>query len=331
MRVEYCLGALAPIGPAVLAVGVFDGVHSGHQRLLRETAALAREQAVRAVAVTFWPHPLAVLRPEKPLALLTPLTERLALLEALGLLDLTVVVPYTAELAAAGAEGLLDGLGAWCEPRTLLCEPEDAQEGEWAVALAALSAAAARRGLAVTRAAAWERDAAGTTLVSAAEIRALMDAGRVEDVTALLGRPYRLTGVVVTGDQRGRLLGFPTANLRLPAEQLLPARGVYAVRVALPGETEAQHAAVTNIGVRPTFGGELTLLVEVHLLDVALDLYGLPLRVDLIARLREERRFSGIEALKAQITLDAQQARERLAAGESGPPDGGVIRAVDRG
>lgn len=150
-----------------------------------------------------------------------------------------------------------------------------------------------------------------------AQVSALLAAGAVESATQLLGRPYTLRGIVARGDQRGRLLGFPTANLRLDPAQVIPANGVYAVRVGLEGEREPMRPGVANIGVRPTFGSDNARLVEVHLLDVARDLYDQPLQVAFIARLREERRFAGIDALKAQITADAIQARSMLAQGEN--------------
>jgi riboflavin kinase/FMN adenylyltransferase len=123
---------------------------------------------------------------------------------------------------------------------------------------------------------------------------------------------------VVTGEQRGRLLGFPTANLRCDTRKTLPASGVYAVRVRLPGEADAGHQAVCNIGVRPTFEGESHLVIEVHLLDGGMDLYGLHLEVAFVARLREERRFNGVDELRAQIAVDVEQSRELLTAGDGG-------------
>lgn len=311
MRIEYAFGAVAPVGDAVLTIGCFDGVHLGHRRLLERAAHLARERSARAVAVTFWPHPLAVLHPPEPLSLLSTLEEKLALLDGLDELDATVVMPFTPDLAARSPDEFLALLRAWSSPVALVEGPDFALGRERAGDLAFLRAAGQRSGFTVEVIEA--RD--GDERISSARIRRLVREGQVAEAARLLGRPFRLAGEVTVGDQRGRLLGFPTANLRPDARKVLPANGVYAVRVALPGERAATHPAVANIGVRPTVSSEPKLMIEVHLLDAAIDLYGLTLGVDLIERLREERRFDGLDALRAQIDRDARAARELLAHG----------------
>lgn len=320
MRVEYLLGARAPLGPSVLSIGVFDGVHRGHQRLIARTAELAARERARAVAVTFWPHPAAILRPDEAPPLLTTLDEKLALMAGLGALDTVVVMPFTPELSEYTPEAFLDLVAGFCEPRALVEGERFTLGHDRAGTVAYLGELGARRGFRVESE--DVRDAAGER-VSSSRIRALLREGRVDEAAALLGRLYTLGGEVVRGDQRGRLLGFPTANLRPDAGKALPANGVYAARARLPGEGAAQHAAVCNIGVRPTFGGEPRLLVEAHLLDAEIDLYGLPLALEFVARLREERRFEGIEALKAQIGADAARARALLAADEAVAGRGG--------
>jgi len=311
MRVAYDLGALAPLGPAALTIGVFDGVHRGHQRLLARAHELAASQGLRAVAVTFWPHPAAVLRPDAAPSLLTTLDERLAILRELDLLDAAVVIPFTPELAALPPDAFLDRVAAFCEPRVLVEGTDFALGHNRAGDVAFLTAAGAERGFTVETHVVEE----GGERISSSRIRALVRSGDVVGAATLLGRPYALAGDVAKGDQRGRLLGFPTANLRVDPRKALPANGVYAVRARLPGEATAAHPAVCNIGVRPTFGGEPRLLVEVHLLGMpaGLDLYDLPLAIELAARLREERRFNGVDELKAQIARDADQARALLA------------------
>jgi riboflavin kinase / FMN adenylyltransferase len=308
MRVEYDLGNTAPLGAAVLTIGFFDGVHRGHRRLIERVAELARAQSARAVVVTFWPHPVTVVRPEVSVSLLSTLEEKLDLLARLDLLDATVVMPFTPELAATDPEDFLARLDAFCRPLALVEGPDFAVGHNRAGDLAFLRAAGTRRGFTLETFEVRE----DSERVSSSRIRALVREGRIADVTRLLGRSYTLTGEVVEGDRRGRTLGFPTANLRLDARKILPANGVYAVRVRLPGERRADHAGVCNIGVRPTFGGEPRLHVEVYLLDVAIDLYGLTLAVEVVARLRDERRFTGIDALKAQIAADVEQARALL-------------------
>jgi len=314
MRVEYLQafkGTIQPLGPAVLTIGFFDGVHLGHQRLIARAAELAHARGAQAVAVTFWPSPLSVVRPDTTVQLLSTLDEKLALFASLGQLDAALVVPFDTETASLSPEAFLDLLASVCQPIALV-------EGtDFALGHKRLGTVEYLRGLGEARGFSVEsyevRD--GDERVSSTRIRGLLRAGTLTDATRLLGRAYTLIGEVVTGDQRGRLIGFPTANLRLPAVKTLPANGVYAVRVRLPGETKAGHAGVCNIGVRPTFGGEPRLMVEVHVLDGSMDLYGLPLAVEFVARLRDEQRFNGIEALKAQISADVEQARSLLAIG----------------
>lgn len=308
MRVYYDLGSLPPMGPAALTIGAFDGVHAGHRRLVARTAELAAEQGIRALAVTFWPHPASVLHPAYAPPLLASLERRLALLAEIGVLDAVVVQPFTPELVGLEPEAYLDRLQRWCEPRVFVEGPDFALGRDRAGTLAYLREAGTRRGFTVESALVE----VGGARISSSRIREALQEGRVEDAARLLGRPYALAGEVVEGDRRGRLLGFPTANLRVAANAALPANGVYAVRVRLPGESSALHPAVANLGIRPTFGGEPRRLLEVHLLGVAMDLYGVDLGVEWVTRLREERRFDGIDALKAQIGLDATRAADLL-------------------
>ena len=317
MRVYYDFGALPQMGPAVLTIGAFDGVHAGHRQLVARTAKLAAEHGARAVAITFWPHPAQVLRPEEALSLLSTLDEKLELLAGLNALDAVVVQPFTPELAQRDPESYLDAQRQWCEPRALVEGPDFALGHNRAGTVAYLRDAGARRGFAVETVA-FEDDG---VRVSSTRIRDLLREGHVDAAARLLARPYAVAGEVVEGDKRGRLLGFPTANLRTSEHHALPASGVYAVRVRLPGEREAAHPAVANLGVRPTFGGPARLLLEVHLLGVTMDLYGLTIGVEWIARLREERRFDGIDALKAQIALDAQRAASLLKDVDAGTED----------
>lgn len=313
MRVEYLLGmstGSVSLGPSALTIGAFDGVHLGHARLIERTAELARRQGMQAVAVTFWPHPLEVVRPEPSVELLAMLDERLDLFARTELLDTVVVVPFTQTLADSDAEAFLDMLVTFCEPRVLVEGADFALGKGRAGDIAFLQAAGERRGFAVET---LDVRHDGER-VSSTRIRSLVRDGNITDVTTLLGHPYIVYGEVVNGDHRGRLLGFPTANLRIDARKVLPGNGVYAVRVRLPGEQQATHPAVANIGVRPTFGGEPRLLVEVHLLDATFDLYGQRLDVEFVRRLRDERRFNGVAELIAQIATDAQQARDILGA-----------------
>jgi riboflavin kinase/FMN adenylyltransferase len=318
MRVVSRLADVTTREGAVLTIGFFDGVHRGHQQLAQRTAELARRQRARAVAVTFWPHPMAILQPEEPLSLLTTLEEKLALLEALDTLDLVVVIPFTPDLALQSPEAFLGSLRDRFDIRAMVEGPDFRFAHERQGTLDWLRHVGEAGGFSVESL----EVRSGGERISSTRIRRLIADGQVEAAAELLGASYRLVGTVVQGDQRGRLLGFPTANLRVDPVKLVPGHGVYAVRAMVAGEAPATRRAVANVGVRPTFGEGRTPLVEVHVLDATLDLYGQPLRTEWIARLREERRFEGLEALKAQIGADAAQVRNMLTEGGGATEDG---------
>jgi riboflavin kinase / FMN adenylyltransferase len=311
MQIFSQLSEVASRPPAVVTVGFFDGVHRGHQQRVRRTAELAERQDARPALVTCWPHPLAVSQPTQPLSLLTTLDEKVEALRALAAVEVAVVVPSTPELARLSPDECLAALLDRFDVRGLVVGPDLTLGYDRAGAVAWLRNAGAANGFVVEVVAV---DAGGTR-ISSARIRECVAAGRVDEAADLLGRRYSLAGTVVQGDQRGRLLGFPTANLWVDPVKLLPGNGVYAVWVRLAGDEQARRAGVANIGVRPTFGPGRPPMVEVHLLDTQLDLYGQQLVTEFAARLREERRFDGVDALKAQIGADVERARALLAAG----------------
>jgi riboflavin kinase/FMN adenylyltransferase len=314
MRVEYLQGTLPQLGPAVLTIGFFDGVHRGHRRLISRTAELASERSAQAVAVTFWPSPVSIVRPTAPVQLLSTLEEKLRILEGLGQLDAVLVLPFSREISKLSPEAFLD-LITDCYHPLVLVEGTDFAVGHRRLGdITYLRTLGEQRGFTVET---YEVQVDGER-VSSTRVRNLVQAGVLTGATDLLGREYTLLGEVVTGEQRGRLLGFPTANLRCDARKILPGSGVYAVRVRLPGEQKAVHPGVCNIGVRPTFAGEGHLMVEVHLLDSTMDLYGLHLEAEFVARLREERRFNGVDELRAQISIDVDHARDLLSASVPG-------------
>ena len=288
-----------------VAVGVFDGVHLGHQLLLART----RERAAggRCVAVSFEPHPDIVLAREfRPLAPLTPSPEKYARFAALGV-ELHVL-PFTRELAALEPELFV---------ARHIVEPF---APDWLVvgedfALGRKRAGDVPRLRAIGESAGFEVDAVpllvhGGEPVTSTRIRALLAEGRVAEATPLLGEPYTLAGRVVGGEKLGRTLGFPTANLQLHDEQLVPAHGIYAVWARIDGEPTWRMGAM-SIGVRPTFGGHLRTL-EVFLLDFDGDLYGRSLTVAFADWLRGEQKFDSVEALVTQMHRDVAEARVRL-------------------
>lgn len=294
-----------------VAVGVFDGVHIGHRALLARTR--GRAAGERCVAVSFEPHPDIVLAREfRPQAPLTPLPEKLARFAELEV-ELQVL-PFTRELAALEPEVFVARhLVEPYAPRWLVVGEDFALGRGRAGNVARLRELGARFGFEVD---ALPLHVAAGAPVTSSRIRSLLAEGRVAEASELLGRPYGFTGLVVGGDRVGRTLGFPTANLRLHAEQQVPAHGIYAVWVRLPGESAWRKGAM-SVGVRPTFGGGLRTL-EVHVLDWSGDLYGRDLRVAFADWVRPELQFAGVEPLIAAMTADVDRVRRRL--DELGPP-----------
>jgi riboflavin kinase/FMN adenylyltransferase len=298
---------VATFSRTVVTIGNFDGVHLGHRAILARVLQRARELDAQAVAITFEPHPLKVLRPEMNLPLLTTGDQKLALLAACGL-DAVVVLPFTLELAALPARDFVrQYFGERLQVREVVVGHDyrfgRGREGD----IDLLREMGQQHGFTVQ--VVWAVEAEGA-VVSSSLIRALLRLGKVAEAARLLGRPYGVGGQVVRGKGRGaKLLGVPTANLR-PANELLPASGIYAVRVRRGAQT---LPGVANIGTCPTFDNQ-ELSLEVHLLEFSSgELYGENLEVRFVSRLREERRFSSIEALAAQIRADIDQARRALA------------------
>ena len=288
---------------SAVAIGNFDGVHRGHLAVLATCFEAARRHGVPSCVYTFDPAPTAVVAPERHQPRLQTLANRVAALRAAGV-DHVVVQPFTAEFAAWGAERfvaeeLVGRLGA-----RALVVGHDFRFGRMRAGDAAAIRALAP-GMEVVEVGAL---AEGGEPISSSRVRRLVQAGQVAEAAGLLGRPFSVSGEVVHGDARGRTLGFPTANVAI-GEEIRPAVGVYAVRARLGGRLVP---GVANLGVRPTVGGE-RYAVEAHLFDFSADLYGRHLELDLVARLREERRFPSLEALVAQIRVDAAAARVVIA------------------
>lgn len=296
---------------AVVAIGNFDGVHLGHQAVIGAAGTLARSLRAPHAVLTFEPHPRRVFRPQDPPFRLTPFRVKARRIEALGV-DLLFTLHFDLAFAARSAEDFIDsvliqGLGA----RHVVVGYDFVfgHQRRGNPALLQQRGAALGFGVSVIDPVAGS----GGAVYSSTRIREHLAAGRPREAAALLGRPWEIDGRVERGDQRGRTIGFPTANLLLD-HYLRPAAGVYAVRAGIEeGGRTLWHDAVANFGRRPTFGGT-DLRLEVHLFDFAGDLYGRHLRVALIEHLRPEQKFPGIDALKAQIAADAARARAVLAA-----------------
>lgn len=308
MRPDPAFGLPPDLAGTVCTVGTFDGVHRGHRLVLERLAERATARGLPAVLVTFDPHPLEVVNPAAAPALLTLGDEKTEIL-AEAPLDYVVVLPFTKELARLEAAEFVDVvLRARLGVRELLIGHDHgfgrARSGD-ADVLRTLGEA---RGFDVGMVEAVEGSDGRT--ISSTTIRRAIAGGDLVRAADGLGRPYSISGIVQAGDRRGRTLGFPTINLgTVPARKLMPPEGVYAVRVQTP---QGPFGGMMNLGPRPTFGDAVTAL-EVHVFDFAGELYGARVRVDLLERLRETRRFDGPEALMAQLAADEMAARGVLA------------------
>lgn len=306
------LEAVVPAA-SVVTIGVFDGVHRGHRTIIGRAVRAAQDAGLRAVAVTFDPHPMAVVRPDQAPPLLQPLEERVELLAATGI-DLVLVLPFTRAVSqlepAAFVERVLAGP---LDARKVVVGTNFRFGHRAAGDVETLDELGTAHGFTAEAVSLLDLDG---DPISSTEVRAHLRSGDVAWATEALGRPWTYTGEVVRGDGRGRTIGVPTANVVAPADVLRPGGGVYAAT--------AQHAqgrwdAVVNVGTRPTFDG-VTTTVEAHLLDTAasaedLDLYGEQLRLAFLARLRDERRFDGPDELVAQIHRDIDAAHAHFAGG----------------
>ena len=298
----------APDAPCVIAPGNHDGVHLGHQALVRRAVAHARANGLRAVALTFDPHPMTVLAPARAPTPLTTVERRRELLRLAGADDV-VTLAFSPALASLAPDAFLHGLmerGA----RALVVGPDFRFGKDRAGDVALLERFGQERGLAVMVEPPVLVDG---ERVSSSAVREAVAAGDVLRARTLLGRVPELTGTVVQGQQRGRTLGFATANLACEPV-LQPADGVYAVVARVLDDGSAARAGVLNIGIRPTVAAGRS--VEVHLFDFDGDLYGSRLRVGFVQRLRGEQKFSGLDALKTQIGLDCEAARSTVAASD---------------
>nr|WP_279672496.1 bifunctional riboflavin kinase/FAD synthetase [Flexivirga meconopsidis] len=313
MRATKLTDLPADFGESVVTIGNFDGVHRGHAALLASVVELARERDARSVAVTFEPHPLKVLFPDRAPTLISSSAERLELLDATGL-DAVLVLPFTKELAALTPEEFVreffvDGLRA-----DAVVVGRDTRFGvNNSGDVDTLRELGAKFGFDVRVLA----DVGEGHRLSSTEVRSALTDGDAERAATVLGRPHEVRGEVVLGLQRGRELGFPTANLSPESEGMVPADGVYAgwlVRESLPtADPEHRMPAAISVGTNPTFDDVPQRTVEAYVLDRDdLDLYGETVRVQFVKRLRGNTKFDSIDALIDQMTRDVDAARDLL-------------------
>lgn len=287
----------------IATTGFFDGVHLGHRLVIERLVSLARERGDESLVVTFWPHPRAVLQDgARELRLLNSLEEKKQLLRGLGV-DRIEVLDFTRSFAALTAEQYLreilrDRFGV-----TTLLMGYDNRLGSDRLTFNKLLPKASAIDMELI-----ELEPFALTPVSSTKIRKALEEGKVEDASEMLGYGYTLKGVVVAGNRLGRTIGFPTANMKLYEPlKLVPGRGVYVVEAEVLGK---KYRGMTNIGLRPTVGGSFTT-IETHILDFDEDIYGLPLRITFLRRLRDEVHFPSLEALKGQLEKDRDCCREQ--------------------
>ncbi len=288
--------------PTVLTLGVFDGLHLGHQRIMQTVVDRAKLAGAVPTAITFDPHPRAVLHPASAPPLLQTLDQRLSNFEVLGVKQ-AIVIPFTLDFAASEAEAFLENI-----VRDRLHAKEVYLGKGFAFGknrggnIALLREVSGKLGFVADEV--DEVQLRGRR-VSSSKIRELLAEGSVNLARRMLGRPYGVEGVIIRGNRRGHTIGFPTANLK-PHNRVIPRYGVYATATLIDG---AWRKSITNIGVRPTFESDADPSIESYIFDFDGDLYGDVLRVRFLHRIRDERKFSGIDELKAQIERDSARAR----------------------
>lgn len=306
MQHFFDLTELSNPQPTAVALGMFDGVHKGHQALLKAMAVEARKKGLRTAALTFFPHPRAFLLKRFGRQYLTTIEERAALVGECDI-DLIITTPFNESTrntrAAEYVELMQKHLGM-----------VEIWSGDFGFGYQREGSADYLRQLETEQPfdvfEYAQKLALGDDIVSSSRIRHSLDAGNIEDAAMCLGRNYSLHGEVIKGDQRGRTIGFPTANLDVWEEKVIPANGVYATWIILPNGERWMSA--TNVGVRPTVDGQ-SMRIEAYLLDFEGDLYGQDLGLEFVKRVRGEKRFSGLAELKDQIDADVAEIRQILA------------------
>ena len=296
---------------AVITIGAYDGVHLGHRAVIDQVRRRAAEVGAKSVVVTFDRHPASVVRPESAPRLLTSADQKMELLESTGI-DAVVVVPFDTEQAAESPESFVDRVLVRCLKTRIIVVGEDFHFGRHRDGnVDLLRKIGVEADFDVEPVQLLQRLDGIDEPISSTAIRRALAGGDIKRANSMLGRPYEVGGEVFAGDQRGRLLGFPTANVAVPSGMCLPADGVYAGVYERPdGEV---YGCAINLGRRPTFYEHADAsLLEAHLLDVDVDLYGETARVRFQHFLRSERKFDGVDALITQLGLDVSSARDLL-------------------
>ena len=306
MRIEQELEQAHIDRESVLTIGVFDGVHRGHQRLIAKVVAEANANGAAAGVLTFRNHPDTVLNPNFRPHYITSVAERTRLMEGLGV-DFVVPVTFDREVAGLRARKFAKLLSSNLRMRGLVVGPDFAMGYKREGNVEALSTLGAELGFSVS---VVDLLSDGGDAVHSTSIRKALVDGNVKDVAKKLGRNFSMSGTVVTGDKRGRTLGFPTANIEVGPDMVVPGNGIYATLAFVDGE---RHMAATSIGTRPTFDGK-GRTIEAFLLEFDSNLYNRALRLEFVQRLRDELKFDSVDALLEQMELDVEQTRRLLTA-----------------
>lgn len=301
MQIFYSIKDLKKNKNTVLTLGTFDGIHPGHLKIIDRLVSCSKEKGCRNVVITFYPHPRTILGNDNSVKMLTTQDEKIELLEKLGVENL-LIINFTKEFASLSAEDfiydyLINGIGL-----TEIVLGHDHHFGKGRRGNAELlQKIADKEGFIVTKAEAFMIDGEA---VSSTKIRNAIAEGDIIRANKLLGRNYEFSGIVVGGDKRGRELGFPTANIKLSSqEKLLPASGVYAVKVMVENE---RHTGLLSIGKRPTFYNQGELVSEVYIYDFNREIYGAKVTTELVERLRGEVKFNSAEELINQMNTDKE-------------------------
>lgn len=301
MQIFYSIKDLKKNKNTVLTLGTFDGIHPGHLKIIDRLVSCSKEKGCRSVVITFYPHPRTILGNDNSVKMLTTQDEKIELLEKLGVENL-LIINFTKEFASLSAEDfiydyLINGIGL-----TEIVLGHDHHFGKGRRGNAELlQKIADKEGFIVTKAEAFMIDGEA---VSSTKIRNAIAEGDIIRANKLLGRNYEFSGIVVGGDKRGRELGFPTANIKLSSqEKLLPASGVYAVKVMVENE---RHTGLLSIGKRPTFYNQGELVSEVYIFDFNREIYGAKVTTELVERLRGEVKFNSAEELINQMNTDKE-------------------------
>lgn len=308
MRIFYGTEQLSIFSKAVITIGTFDGVHQGHKKILQSVVSAAKEIGGTSILITFNPHPRKLIFPNEPLKLLSTLEERLTLVKDAGI-DVAVVVPFTQEFAAMSADDYIRNfLVKIFKPELIIIGYDHHFGHDRTGDITMLRGYANQYEFEVKEIPAQLISEAA---VSSTQVRKAIVAGSVEIARQMLGEAYSISGRVVKGAQRGRTIGYPTANIELPdRDKLVPKQGVYAVRVFMGNQV---LSGMLNIGLNPTVTDEALQRIEVNIFDFANDIYGQTLVISFIARLRDEVKFESLDALKLQLAEDKKQAKLVLA------------------